>query len=909
MIKCSWKLKSIFLAGLFTFLPVVASASSNSAVDSEVKNFEVGTIATDAEKAKLRDQYNTAKEKCGLSLQNFGFWAKVQAFQQFDVSWYAATAEFNDSESFKDWRNYLSTIGNVLDATWENGEGRFSGFVNTLQDIERQINYYYEDALKNAKTQEAVDNVKQKYEEIMAKYNELMDVTEEVRSQCEILDTFDSDVIKGINSENLYKYVFCPNGVDYTKEPEKCSESYYIKTTDGTYETVYGNMRGCVPLAVKLNEGRTCIFCPLFYKIFSAANVMASQSYGVLAASLGYVMLIGFAIWIAFSLLGKVSSFTKMDAPKYITELLTQIFKVLVAYLLLKDGTAIYTYALGPLLKGGMEFGMTLLFSNNNYLNACTSLGVENMPTNGLLPSYLYTQLECFIKAVQAELAVPQAIGSSLMCVSMHSAGIDPGALKYVTDYKIPDFSMLFEGLIIWVFAWLLSLAFAFYLVDATVRLGIVGALMPFLIACWPFKITSKYTSQGFTMFMNTFFTYVFMGLVVSINIQLISVSMTGVQGGKDAVIAALNGNKVQVLKDLLDIGFAGFLILIASSIFGFKLCGQAAELAGSMAGGGGGSSIAPEIGGMGYNVAKSAALGTGQKILGGAKFVGEATGVNEKLRKTRDSAVNKLVVSPLAKVFSFGRSGGGASSKTASPSQAPKPQSAPTSSTGSSGSSSVTPDQIRQADNLSNAAPRPTSTAQTTRGASGRAASTQTNNTPNNQASPSDANMDSMTPEQQREQRIDQFNQSHAASLDLERNSELYRQISDQCTQATSNRDAAVQRARSFEAQAKEEMDKATSLREKAQKLADGAEKDALLQQANTSEKNATDFSVQASEERNKEKENDDIVRETLQKMKEMQSDREKTMSKEDVDNVMKQAYGENYRADQTANRNGWNF
>ena len=363
--------------------------------------------------------------------------------------------------------------------------------------------------------------------------------------------------------------------------------------------------------------------------------------------------------------------------------------------------------------------------------------------SDGLLPYYLYSQLDCFIRAIQYELAFPQAIGSSLMCVSMHTAGSDPGFLKNITDYRLPDISMLFQGLLIWAFAWLLSLAFAFYLVDATVRLGIVGALMPFLIACWPFKITSKYTNQGFTMFMNTFFTYVFMGLVITINMQLMGVSLTGGKGGLEAIESALNGNKVSVLKDLLDIGFAGFLILIASCIFGFKICGQASELAGSMAGGGGGSSLAPEIGGMGYNVAKAATLGTGKAVWGGTKFVGEATGVNEKLRKFGDKAVNKLVVSPLANVFSFGRSGGGAAKKT-TPSQTQKTQTSPTAN--GNGGTPVTPDQARQADDVVNANPRTTTAPQTapdatnattaqqnqrqaqTGGSSGRTASTQTN-------------------------------------------------------------------------------------------------------------------------------------------------------------------------------------
>lgn len=902
MTKCSWKLKSIFWAGFFVLLPFVslsvsyaAGAASNAVVDQEVESFKNRTLATDAEKAKLKQEYLDAKEKCNASLENTGFWIKVRLFQQFDVSWYAASANFNTSESFSNWKNYLFLLRNGLDSMWENMEGQivFSGFINTLEDIKNQIEYYHDGALENAKTQDEIQRIEQQYKDIKAKYDELMEATAAVREACEIANSFDSDIIKSINSNDLYKYIYCPAGVDPDKDPGKCSTSYFRYTTDETAETVYGNMRGCVPLPVKMNEGKSCIFCPLFLKIFNAANLMATQSYGILSISLANVMLVGFALWIAFSLLGKVSSFTKMDAPKYITELLTQAFKVLVAFLLLRDANAIYEYALGPLLKGGMEFGMTLLAGSNKYMDSCKSLGVEEMPINGLLPSYLYTQLECFIKAVQAELAVPQAIGSSLMCVSFNSDGIDPGAIKYVTDYRLPNLSMLFEGLIIWVFAWLLSLAFAFYLIDATVRLGIVGALMPFLIACWPFKITSKYTSQGFTMFMNTFFTYVFMGLVVSINIQLISVSMTGVQGGKDAVIAALNSNKITDLTELLDIGFAGFLILIASSIFGFKLCGQAAELAGSMAGGGGGSSIAPEIGGMGYNVAKAATLGAGKTAWQGTKLVGNATGVTPKLRQARDKAV-----SALGKVFSFGRSGGGKSSAPVSRlrgSDAPAP--APSSSS-SGGASPVTAEQSRQAERVENAAPRPTTPAKPVTAA--------------NTAKPNQAGAEGTaptSPEAARERQIDQFNRKQAAGLDLANNSEIYKQVSERCGQATANRDAAAQRARNFEAQAKEEKDKATALRQKAQSMADGAEKDAVMRQAGSSDQKADEFTAQAAEERKNEKENDAIVQENLKKMDEMQKEREQSISDKEIDSIMKQRYGNNYRTEQSANINGWNF
>lgn len=908
MTKCSWKKYGLilFCGALFFMLAIHAnvvyaqsSNNTNKAVQEDIDAFIRSSVElTSEDNSALVKKYEESQQRCDD--------LRDQLYQKTNIWWSVGNNIRNWGFEADD--NLISAIGNALDSVWESAEALFSTAENDAADLERQLNYFYQEAMRNASSSERRQQIYSEYLNLKKTMDEITALAEQVQNACGIAQT-----LEGIDEEEtIYKYM-TPQG----------QEVMYVKNRDGTFKVVGNVMNGCVPLPVKLNEGRTCIFCPLFLKIFNAANVMASKSYIALASSLSNVLLVGFALWIAFSLLSKVSSFTKMDAPKYITELLTQIFKVLVAYLLLKDGSIIYEYALGPLLKGGMEFGMLLLSSNNKYLDACTSLGVANMPTGGLLPSYLYVQLECFIKAVQAELAVPQAIGSSLMCVSLHAAGSDPsGVLKYVTDYRLPDLSMLLEGLIIWAFAWLMSLAFAFYLVDATVRLGIVGALMPFLIACWPFKVTSKYTNQGFTMFMNTFFVYVFLGLVISINIQLISVSMTGIPGGKDAVINALNGNQVQVLKDLLDLGFGGFLILIASCIFGFKICGQSSDLAGSMAGGGGGSSIAPEIGGMGYNVAKAATLGTGKAIGNGAKFVGkvgEASGINEKLRKTRDNAVNKLIKQPLAKIFSLGRSSPNASQRM-QPSQAPKPQTSP--SAGGNGGTPVTPDQTRQADNVVNAAPRPETTPQTasdtsratttqqnqrqaqTDGSSGRTASTQANGSTSTQNT-----QNVLTPEQQREQHIDQFNRSHAATLDLDRSSALYRQISDQCGKATTNRDTAAQKARSFEAQAKEEMDKAKSLREKAQKMVDGAEKDALMQQANTSDKNANDFKAKATEERNKEKENDAIVRETLKKMDDMKQERLKTMSNEDVDKIMKQTYGNNYRADQSANRNGWSF
>lgn len=492
---------------------------------------------------------------------------------------------------------------------------------------------------KDEKQKQALQKALSVVQEYNAVAQQLHKLGESALSTAQLLD----QKVEELNSmqttikagQSLYKYTI----MDKTKDgkPTILAEYYFIMEGD-KFQSITGVTRGCVPLPAKLAESRSCIYCPLFKTIFNAAQSMSTKAYDKLAGPLANVMLIGFAIVIAFMVLKNVSSFTKQDAPKFITELLVNMFKVLVAYYMLKNANIVYGYIVGPVLKAGFEFGSSLLFAENKYLAACdVSKTLQNV-SNGVMPAYLYTNLDCFIRAVQAEVAVPQSVGSSLMCVARNAGKESIGPVRNV----LWDFGMMFQGFAIWVMGWIISLAFAFYLIDATIQLGIIGALMPFLIACWPFKATRNYTSKGWGIFMNTFFVYVFMGLVVSINVELLGQGLTGSKGGFDAIMKALNGNNVQELKELLDIGFAGFLVLVACCLFAFKLTGQASDLAGTMAGGGG-PKIGANIGGLAYGAATKGVQGTLKTGLGAAKAVSDKTGLTNVVNKGRDWAKDKV--------------------------------------------------------------------------------------------------------------------------------------------------------------------------------------------------------------------------------------------------------------------------
>lgn len=391
-------------------------------------------------------------------------------------------------------------------------------------------------------------------------------------------------------------------------------------------EAVAGVMKGCQPIMLKLSEARNCIFCPLFIVLANTAQTMTKASYDALASGFVNVMLLAFALFVGFITLKQVSSFTKQDGPKYVTELLTLSFKVLLAYYILTHIQELYDLILTPLLKAGIEFGSAFLFHSPNGIDikSCvdsnvTQIGSEKgiQIADGYFRASLFIQVDCFIRAVLQELAVPQALGSSLMCVATHDAS---------HWYGLPDISMLLSGFFTWLFAWLVCLAFAFYLIDAVVRLGIVGGLMPFLIAAWPFKVTSKYTTKGWNMFMNSFFTFVFLGLVVSVNVELGSQALTGGKGkdGFDTIMSYMNQDMIKPLAEAMSIGLIGLLFLVLCSVFGFKLCAEAITLAQSMSEAQGGN-IGSKLGSDAAGASKKLATGTAKTAWKGAKAGGGA--------------------------------------------------------------------------------------------------------------------------------------------------------------------------------------------------------------------------------------------------------------------------------------------
>lgn len=367
----------------------------------------------------------------------------------------------------------------------------------------------------------------------------------------------------------------------------------------------------CKPMPLKMAELTNCYLCPLLLKIFQACDSLGDQAMNAFSVTIRKLLAIGLALYLAFSVLTHISSFVKVDAAKFWQGVFTQSFKVLIAFFMLTYTNTVYDYIVSPILTASLEYGAAIMeqIPDSNSIDASRYLAIKTKR----LDFRVYKELINYMVAIQAGLSTSQAIGFTLICASNSDAIRDL--------HTIMNFQMFFQGLIIYIFSLFLSIAFAFYLIDSIARLGILFALLPLLITAWPFKLTSGYVTKGVNILLNAAFTFIFMGTMASLIISLIDASLGTNQ---IEIIKVFNDGTPKEVEKLFDMTGIQFLILIATSIFGFQYMSTVVDFARNFSSYSGPPQTAPKIAGRAASVATNAVSKTTAPA---TKYVGEKAG------------------------------------------------------------------------------------------------------------------------------------------------------------------------------------------------------------------------------------------------------------------------------------------
>lgn len=465
------------------------------------------------------------------------------------------------------------------------------------------------EALESLKIREAWEAEQQKPTDQQKSYEE---VVKEVTGR---------DVCTGNQSGNFNCGASGVSGSSGSSSGSSSSSSGNV-SSGGNSSSTNNSDKTCAPSQYKMSYG-SCMLCPLFAVIFNTASNIAKLTFDKLALPVLTVVLVAWALWIASQILIFVSSFKTVDAPTLIKTLLNKSFVVLVVVVFLQsDSGTFFAMIMEPIFNTGFKLAQMAASDQ-----VC-SVSQYHLIQDGGLPVSMGQSILCALQAIQQRLLDTMSLGAATMCVGLYVKG----AL-----FIFPSFPYLISGLFIFCGAAIVIVIFPFLLVDSIFHLTVACALLPAAIGAYPFKITSKYCKEVWSIFMNAIFNFVFMSLVIYVLTG--AIENTIMEGGvgkltdsnfQEAIITTFVWGGVTLLKIIF--------ILLLTWVILEEVNTYAGQFAPSRIPGG----IGSQIGGM-------AAQGTkqiGKKAWSGAKEVGGTLAENakEKLGDMRRNVQTKYL-------------------------------------------------------------------------------------------------------------------------------------------------------------------------------------------------------------------------------------------------------------------------
>ncbi len=347
-----------------------------------------------------------------------------------------------------------------------------------------------------------------------------------------------------------------------------------------------------------------CLLCPVFEKLFDASSYMSQKAWETTSGGAINLLALGFVAWLILYILPQLGAIDKLNTNKLWDDFIEKIFKVIIAFILLSIPTSqFYGLFLGPVFEGGMNIANEILGSD------CSQVSTGGQV--GAFPMAMKTSIVCAIENIQGRLADGMTVGRVALCFGWK--------VDLAWDI-IPNFGMMLIGAIILIVFTLLMIVVPFLLIDCIIRLGIVGAIMPMAIVCWAFKFTAQYTKKTWEMFVNVFFKFIFLVMVIVTILSMCQAMLNGGSGDSAVNIQqAVQQNNIDDILNAFSWSGGKFLKLVAVIIFGLVLLENSDGLSSGFGNSGGGGD---DIGGKVATAGMSAVRGGGKK-LGGAAMTG----------------------------------------------------------------------------------------------------------------------------------------------------------------------------------------------------------------------------------------------------------------------------------------------
>ena len=340
--------------------------------------------------------------------------------------------------------------------------------------------------------------------------------------------------------------------------------------------------------------GGNCLLCTLFNIMADTAVKAANLSWAKMAKPLSQVVIIVTAVYIALYTFKPLSSFGKQNVADYMTGdkkgVLPLLFKATIIFALLDglrgvDSQWFVRYILNPILQSGIQIGDQISSFNNGGIKFNVKTIIHDLLAwvfGNTKPAWQETfdMLKKSVNDFNDNVYRMIALGQSMICNATHGV--------FLEWYYL----MLLYGFIYFIFGWIMLAGAGLYMIDVAITLGIAAILLPIGIASAISDWTISYTKNLWNQFLNVFFSFIILGIIVSLSLELVyhcagMAATPDTTGNSLDLQAALDANDAKSLSEYLWSSGSLLLTILCFALI-VQLMDQMKGLANKLSGGAG---------------------------------------------------------------------------------------------------------------------------------------------------------------------------------------------------------------------------------------------------------------------------------------------------------------------------------
>lgn len=315
-----------------------------------------------------------------------------------------------------------------------------------------------------------------------------------------------------------------------------------------------------------------CYSCVIIKTLMETFLNACSKAYDVTSEAGLKLLVFGSLIWMAFFVMKNVSSLSNVEPGAMVNTLITFLFKVMVAAILISSGLGVLVkYTINPILTAGADMGMAFMSATSDISGAdgLNSLYAVKTPTisdgatsTEIVSSDVMNRVMKFAQDLDKNVSLNLVIGHAITCWSV------TGGVWDLYAFKVVNLWLWFCGALIWFVGFMLTLGIGYYLLDISFKLGFSIMALPVVIGLWPFNVTKNKVMAVISIMIKSAGTFVFLALTTTYALVMISVALRDV----NTLLKNVEEGNSEWISETFSPTGSYFLIILFTYLYSMKL-------------------------------------------------------------------------------------------------------------------------------------------------------------------------------------------------------------------------------------------------------------------------------------------------------------------------------------------------